>query len=76
MYIIWFFFYLRALKICHYMYVGTDEFGKILATKATEAGVKVNYLVQDKQPTGTCAVLITGKHRLDSLLLWNDTGLN
>ena len=55
------------------MYVGTDEFGKILATKATEAGVKVNYLVQDKQPTGTCAVLITGKHRLDSLYYYGMT---
>lgn len=42
---------------------GEDEFGKILAEKAKEAGVRVNYLIHDKEPTGTCAVCITGKHR-------------
>ena len=49
-----------------YMYcffVGKDEFGKILSKKATEAGVNVNYLIHEKEPTGTCAVCITGKHR-------------
>lgn len=40
-----------------------DDFGKILAEKAREAGVNVNYMVNDKEPTGTCAVCITGKHR-------------
>lgn len=43
--------------------VGKDEFGKILAVKAQEAGVHVNYLIDDKESTGTCAVCITGKHR-------------
>lgn len=43
---------------------GKDDFGKILAEKAREAGVNVNYMVNDKEPTGTCAVCITGKHRL------------
>ncbi|KAK2573218.1 Adenosine kinase [Acropora cervicornis] len=43
--------------------VGKDEFGKILAEKAKEAGVHVNYLIHDKESTGTCAVCITGKHR-------------
>ncbi|KAJ7333616.1 hypothetical protein OS493_017159 [Desmophyllum pertusum] len=43
--------------------IGKDDFGKILAEKATEAGVNVNYLIDDKEPTGTCAVCITGKHR-------------
>lgn len=57
-----------------YMYcffVGKDEFGKILSKKATEAGVNVNYLIHEKEPTGTCAVCITGKHRysLHCLLL-------
>lgn len=42
---------------------GKDEFGKILAEKAKEAGVHVNYLIHDKESTGTCAVCITGKHR-------------
>lgn len=43
--------------------IGKDEFGKILSKKATEAGVNVNYLIHEKEPTGTCAVCITGKHR-------------
>lgn len=43
--------------------IGMDDFGKILAEKAREAGVNVNYMVNDKEPTGTCAVCITGKHR-------------
>ncbi|XP_068710515.1 uncharacterized protein [Montipora capricornis] len=43
--------------------VGKDEFGKILEEKAEEAGVSVNYLIDEKEPTGTCAVCITGKHR-------------
>ena len=46
-----------------YLFTGKDDFGKILAEKATEAGVNVNYLIDDKEPTGTCAVCITGKHR-------------
>lgn len=43
--------------------VGKDDFGKILAEKANEAGVHVNYLIHDEESTGTCAVCITGKHR-------------
>ena len=48
------------------LFTGKDEFGKILSLKATEAGVQVNYLIDDKEPTGTCAVCITGKHRYKS----------
>ena len=40
-----------------------DKYGKILEAKATEAGVNVKYMRTDKEPTGTCAVLITGKSR-------------
>lgn len=43
--------------------IGNDEYGRILSEKATGAGVTVNYLVNEKEPTGTCAVCITGKHR-------------
>ncbi|XP_054715868.1 uncharacterized protein LOC129225303 [Uloborus diversus] len=39
--------------------IGKDEFGKILETKAKEAGVLVNYQLHDTAPTGTCAVVIT-----------------
>ena len=40
-----------------------DKYGKILEEKATEAGVNVHYMRTEKEPTGTCAVLITGKSR-------------
>ena len=42
---------------------GKDHFGETLTKKATEAGVNVNYQIHSKEPTGTCAVLITGKDR-------------
>lgn len=43
--------------------VGQDDYARILEEKATEAGVDVRYQRTDAQPTGTCAVLITGTHR-------------
>lgn len=43
--------------------IGNDKFGKILKEKAKEAGVNARYMEQDKEPTGTCAVIITGHER-------------
>ena len=43
--------------------IGDDAFGKQLEKQATNAGVKVQYLVDGKEPTGTCACLITEKVR-------------
>lgn len=43
--------------------VGKDENGRILKQEATKAGVRVEYLEDEKVPTGVCAVLLTGKHR-------------
>jgi len=43
--------------------VGNDEYGKILREKSTEAGVNVQYQVNDKVKTGTCAALIYKHHR-------------
>ncbi|CAH0564030.1 unnamed protein product [Brassicogethes aeneus] len=43
--------------------VGDDKYSKILCDKARENGVNVQYQVNSKEPTGTCAVLITGTHR-------------
>ncbi|XP_065290557.1 uncharacterized protein Adk2 isoform X2 [Dermacentor albipictus] len=45
--------------------IGRDKFGGILEQKAREAGVNVRYQYSDKEPTGTCAVLLTdhGKSR-------------
>lgn len=43
--------------------IGKDKFGRVLEDKATEAGVKVCYQIHEKEPTGTCAVAITGSDR-------------
>ena len=43
--------------------MGRDEYGKQLEKAAAEDGVKVQYMVVDDQPTGTCAVVVTEKVR-------------
>lgn len=43
--------------------IGKDAFGEQLKQQATGSFVKVQYMLHDKQPTGTCAVLITDKVR-------------
>ena len=43
--------------------IGSDDFGKQLEKCALGGGVKVQYMVQEEQPTGTCACLITEKVR-------------
>jgi len=43
--------------------IGKDKFGKILEEKAREGGVNVSYQYHDTEPTGTCAVLLTGENR-------------
>ena len=43
--------------------IGKDNFGIQLKGKAEGDGVRVQYLEDDKQPTGTCACLITEKVR-------------
>lgn len=43
--------------------VGDDKYSKILEKKARSDGVNVQYQITDKEPTGTCGVLITGTHR-------------
>lgn len=43
--------------------VGRDKYSKILEDKATTDGLNVQYQYTDQEPTGTCAVLITGKER-------------
>ena len=49
-------------KVTTYMgCIGKDKFGEILAEKARGNGVNVEYQIHDKEPTGTCAVLITDK---------------
>ncbi|KAI6227790.1 Adenosine kinase [Aphelenchoides fujianensis] len=43
--------------------VGNDEYGRILREKSTEAGVNVQYQVNETVKTGTCAALIKDHHR-------------
>ncbi|CAI5448121.1 unnamed protein product [Caenorhabditis angaria] len=43
--------------------VGKDNYGDLLAEKATAAGVNVKYQVNPTVKTGTCAALINGTHR-------------
>jgi adenosine kinase len=40
-----------------------DKFGDILEKKAKEIGVNVKFQYTDKEATGTCAVICTGKDR-------------
>ena len=67
---------LANILIYFNLFTGNDEFGKILSTKATEAGVKVNYLIDGETPTGTCAVCITGKHRYKILQIMKNLKTN
>lgn len=43
--------------------IGDDDFGKKMALCCSEDGVNVQYFVNPETPTGTCAVVITGKNR-------------
>jgi len=43
--------------------IGDDEYGKTLSQAAKNGGVDVQYLVDPKTPTGTCAALITKHER-------------
>ena len=43
--------------------IGNDSYGQTLQKEATQDGVNVQYLVDEKEPTGTCAVLVTDKDR-------------
>ena len=43
--------------------VGKDDFGEQLEKQARKDGVNVSYLIDPKEPTGTCAAVITQKVR-------------
>lgn len=43
--------------------IGKDEFGRTLRDCATRDGVELHYLEDEKEATGTCAVLIKDKER-------------
>lgn len=51
-------------KACTYVgCVGNDEYAKKLKDLCESDGVNVNFLTTNKEPTGTCAVCITGHDR-------------
>ncbi|KAI5309351.1 adenosine kinase, partial [Ascosphaera atra] len=43
--------------------VGNDKWGELLKQTSEKEGVHTYYRVDDKQPTGRCGVIITGKNR-------------
>lgn len=43
--------------------IAKDRFGQILEEKVADAGVQASYMYTDSEPTGTCAVCLTGKSR-------------
>jgi len=43
--------------------IGKDENGKTLQSALEKVGVATHYLVEEKEPTGVCAVLIVDKER-------------
>ncbi|XP_026826977.1 adenosine kinase 2 isoform X3 [Ooceraea biroi] len=56
--------FLQKPRIATYMgCVGRDKYSEILEDKATTDGLNVRYQYTDKEATGMCAVLITGKER-------------
>ena len=53
----------RKLATCYIGCVGRDKYGEQLEKQAKGDGVRVQYMVVDDQPTGTCAVVVTEKVR-------------
>ncbi|KAH9505230.1 Adenylate kinase 2 [Bulinus truncatus] len=43
--------------------IAHDKYGEVLTKAAQDVGVDVKFQYTDKQPTGTCAVICTGKNR-------------
>ncbi len=43
--------------------IGEDKNAEIMKERAKEVGLKTAYQIDSKTPTGTCAVLISGKDR-------------
>jgi len=43
--------------------IGKDKFGETLTEVSRKAGVNVQYMIHPTEPTGKCAVLVTGTNR-------------
>ena len=55
---------------------GNDEYAEIMKQKAKEVGLNAIYQVNETNPTGKCAILITGKERLEFYFIWLQKLLN
>jgi sugar/nucleoside kinase (ribokinase family) len=51
--------------------IGNDRYAQILEERIHEIGVKALYQRTDKEGTGTCAVLLTGRNRCVQVLSFN-----
>jgi len=49
--------------ISYFGSIGNDKYGRVLIDNATSAGVNIKCQENSENPTGTCAVLITGNSR-------------
>jgi len=65
---------LNSIRVCSWMLqekkttgymgcIGKDKFGEIMESTTTAAGVDCFFMEDEKTPTGTCAVCVTGKER-------------
>jgi len=65
---------LNTIRVCSWMLqeqnttgymgcIGVDDFGEKLKSTTTSAGVDCFFMEEEKTPTGTCAVCVTGKER-------------
>ena len=56
-------------KVCTFFgCIGKDRFGEILKEKAEEVHIDAHYYEQEEEPTGTCAVCVTGDNRYTQTL--------
>jgi len=54
---------LPANSVVYLGCVGNDRYAEILREAVAEAGLRVEYRIDDKLPTGRCAAVITGHDR-------------
>ena len=52
--------------------ISDDKFGRMLEDKARALGVNVQFQFTEKEPTGTCAVIVTGDFRYGKTTKYSD----
>lgn len=51
--------------------INKDEFGTVLESKVRTEGVRAVFQYDHTEPTGTCAVCLTGQNRYKIFILFN-----